>query len=224
MQKYGLECGVLTGALHDSLLIPFLPAHCNEMIAARKFKNYLRYTQLFPECKFIWFGDSGQGDIQTGLDMVKTLAPKLAAKGEPKIADESVTAAANAAVESTNVGRKMQPQMMGAFIQDVALKNGLKLKTAVGMRDTLAKQGVHVVNNYIEVALILARDLKVLTPQGLSVVCERAVQDLHVASAFFENPEVYAARRKEFNAALMHVNEFLTQNGLEGVKPRVHPS
>ena len=62
---YGVENpNVLTGDLRDSLLIPFAPSLSNDWISNRKFGSYVRYKRLFPECRFIWFGDSGQGDVQ----------------------------------------------------------------------------------------------------------------------------------------------------------------
>ena len=57
---------LLLGKLRDSLLIPFAPGYSNRKISGTKYENYLRYQQLFPECNFLWFGDSGQADIALG--------------------------------------------------------------------------------------------------------------------------------------------------------------
>lgn len=65
--RYGIYDAVcLFGELKDSVLIPFAPDFSNEKIAARKMDNIHRYIKLFPECRFCWWGDSGQGDILVG--------------------------------------------------------------------------------------------------------------------------------------------------------------
>eukprot|EP00051_Salpingoeca_urceolata_P006837 m.90410 g.90410 ORF g.90410 m.90410 type:complete len:165 (+) comp15008_c0_seq6:2579-3073(+) len=66
-EHYGIRGAVvLSGQLVDSLLIPFAPDHSNEWISKRKLDNIFKYIRVFPECKFLWFGDSGQGDIIVG--------------------------------------------------------------------------------------------------------------------------------------------------------------
>ena len=70
--SYGVENpNVITGVLSDSVLIPFAPSLSNDWISNRKFGSYVRYKRLFPECRFIWFGDSGQGDVQMGQKMLE---------------------------------------------------------------------------------------------------------------------------------------------------------
>jgi hypothetical protein len=61
---------VLSGKLRDSLLVLFKPATANAMISKRKFNNYELYKTCFPECAFMWFGDSGQGDVEVGARMM----------------------------------------------------------------------------------------------------------------------------------------------------------
>lgn len=62
---------VLSGHLKDSLLVPFKPTYANKLISARKLTNIEHYQKTFPESRFIWFGDSGQGDIIVGQQMIK---------------------------------------------------------------------------------------------------------------------------------------------------------
>lgn len=42
----------------------------NESIAAKKLENFLQYSELFPEYDFVFVGDSGQGDVRFGQDML----------------------------------------------------------------------------------------------------------------------------------------------------------
>lgn len=41
----------------------------NERIAQGKHRNFVRYSQLYPEADFVFFGDSGQGDVSFGRRM-----------------------------------------------------------------------------------------------------------------------------------------------------------
>lgn len=59
LQKFGFPTPVvLTGTLRTAL--------SNSGMSKKKFENYRKFKQLYPEYKFILFGDSGQGDIQFG--------------------------------------------------------------------------------------------------------------------------------------------------------------
>jgi hypothetical protein len=62
---------VLTGKLRDSILIPFKADYANELIASRKVDNFEKHAEVFPECSFIWFGDSGQSDVDVGVQLMK---------------------------------------------------------------------------------------------------------------------------------------------------------
>lgn len=46
----------------------------NDLIAEEKLANFERYRRVFPECRFVFFGDSGQGDVVFGEQM-RALAP-----------------------------------------------------------------------------------------------------------------------------------------------------
>ena len=42
----------------------------NELIAAKKFAGFVEYKRLFPEYRFVFCGDSGQGDAVAGREMM----------------------------------------------------------------------------------------------------------------------------------------------------------
>ena len=70
--RYGIHDAVcLFGELKDSVLIPFAKHTADRMVADRKMANIDGYLKIFPECKFVWFGDSGQGDMLVGDEMNK---------------------------------------------------------------------------------------------------------------------------------------------------------
>jgi len=41
----------------------------NQRIAEEKTRNFLRYRALYPECRFVFVGDNGQGDIDAGKSL-----------------------------------------------------------------------------------------------------------------------------------------------------------
>jgi hypothetical protein len=47
----------------------FLKLHSNERIAEKKLQNFQEYARLFPEYRFVFIGDSGQGDADFGAKM-----------------------------------------------------------------------------------------------------------------------------------------------------------
>ncbi len=47
----------------------FRHLHSSASIAKKKLANFAEYDQLFPEYEFVFFGDSGQGDADFGVEM-----------------------------------------------------------------------------------------------------------------------------------------------------------
>jgi phosphatidate phosphatase APP1 len=69
-----------TGTLHTLPLILFgdimsmrgVPLKNYSKIAEKKFKNFCKYAKLYPEYNFVFVGDNGQGDFETGELMLKS--------------------------------------------------------------------------------------------------------------------------------------------------------
>ena len=55
------RAAILTGSL--------LNVHSDAAIAEKKLENFSRYRRLYPEYRFVWTGDSGQGDAHFGEAM-----------------------------------------------------------------------------------------------------------------------------------------------------------
>eukprot|EP01066_Platyproteum_vivax_P001740 Platyproteum_vivax@DN12199_c0_g1_i1.p1 len=51
----------------------------NNSMAQKKFQNFQELVELWPECKFVWVGDSGQGDISFAKQMLLHYPDKIAA-------------------------------------------------------------------------------------------------------------------------------------------------
>lgn len=49
----------------------FLNLFTKQSIQARKLQNFVRERALFPECRFMFIGDSGQADPQVGAEMLR---------------------------------------------------------------------------------------------------------------------------------------------------------
>lgn len=171
---------VLTGRLRDSVLIPFKPAVANSMICERKLANFAEHAKMFPECVFLWFGDSGQSDIEVGIQLMQ------------------------------------RPRVLGAFIQDVSMGDGMTLKTPRVDREALDAAGVHVVNNYVDVACLLHQKGRI-TPLGLQSTASSACATLKVIESSFSKSVVFDVRRAELNASVARANGFLTAAGVPSV-------
>lgn len=62
LRAFGLEgATILCGSLRN--------VHSNASIADRKLQNFVEYAALYPEYRFLFFGDSGQGDATFGRRM-----------------------------------------------------------------------------------------------------------------------------------------------------------
>jgi hypothetical protein len=181
--RYKLKVGVMGGFLSDSVLIPFNMGYCNKLIAHTKYNNFLNFASIFPECSFLWMGDSGQADIEAGLDMVRK-------------SDE------------------LRLAFLAGYIQDVALADGVGLKTPAAKREALAAERIHVVDNYVEAALDLqAKGL--IGMDGLATVASAAATELQEARARFEDDRIWESRRTEFNRQFERVNALLEAHGQE---------
>ena len=55
-------------------------------VAHKKYRDMIKYMELYPEYDFLFFGDDGQGDVQVAINALKN--PKLAVMGPgPRLSD-----------------------------------------------------------------------------------------------------------------------------------------
>lgn len=65
LREHGVSSAVMLSGAFTHLL-------GNSRIAEKKFDNFSRYVQLYPEYGFVFTGDSGQGDVAFGEQMLAT--------------------------------------------------------------------------------------------------------------------------------------------------------
>lgn len=63
--------GMLCGKTSDLLWAAFDRKRAFAKMAIQKYHNFDMMSSCYPECKFVWFGDSGQGDIVAGQMMME---------------------------------------------------------------------------------------------------------------------------------------------------------
>jgi len=117
LMKFGVKVPftMLTGSI--------LKLFTNEAMAQKKYDNYLEYKVIYPEFRFFFFGDSGQGDIITGQMMQKLVQEK-------KTAGDDIT----------------------VCIHDIHLGNDAP-KSSPARRQELANSGVFLFDTYISTAM-----------------------------------------------------------------------
>lgn len=92
----------------------------HDAMAARKFTNFCQYARLFPEYRYVWVGDSGQGDIEFARMMLR--ASRDGAVAVP----------------------------IHAFIHDVTSGGTNQGLTPPEERAALAAEGIYVFDSYVQ--------------------------------------------------------------------------
>eukprot|EP00053_Salpingoeca_punica_P019827 m.203078 g.203078 ORF g.203078 m.203078 type:complete len:1051 (+) comp17732_c0_seq2:2266-5418(+) len=158
---YGLKRAiVLSGQLRDSLLVPFAPDISNKMVARRKLTNINFYMQVFPECQFIWFGDSGQGDILVGQKLLQDDPERVTMK-EVFIQD---------VVLSDGISFKTPPELREELRKDHVHVTDNYMQVAV----ELHRQGFLDAEGLKQVAIMSAKQIRQLLPKCRSFATARA--------------------------------------------------
>jgi hypothetical protein len=174
----------------------------NAGMAARKAENYKLYHALFPEFRVVWLGDSGQGDIATGLQMLRI--------HEQDEADAAAEAAATAVVavdagvdeEGMACGsgsvRWWPPPAPLVLIHDVCASNQTPYSDEA-KRAALLAAGVHIFDSYADAACLAFEHL-LLSESALRSVLDAVTREL--PSIVFRSPEQRAARLADYHRAM----------------------
>eukprot|EP00041_Stephanoeca_diplocostata_P027078 m.739802 g.739802 ORF g.739802 m.739802 type:complete len:506 (+) comp23110_c0_seq5:699-2216(+) len=68
LTEHGIEQpNVLTGLLVGTTHTDVASTKSRQWVTDRKFDHYIKYMNVFPEAQFVWFGNTGQGDVQRGM-------------------------------------------------------------------------------------------------------------------------------------------------------------
>jgi len=174
----------------------------NAGMAARKAENYQLYHALFPEFRVVWLGDSGQGDIATGLQMLRIHAQDEADAAVEAAATPAVVAVDAAAEEGSTCGsgsvRWWPPPAPLVLIHDVCASNQTPYSDE-GKRAALLAAGVNIFDSYADAACLAFEHL-LLSEAALRSVLDAVTREL--PSIVFRSPEQRAARLADYHRAM----------------------
>jgi len=170
----------------------FLTAFEKEAMANKKFENFKEFRQLYPEYRFVFTGDSGQGD------------PILGGKMFALMKEEE---------EETKVKHGGEVTVL---IHDVCKKNNTPITDQKG-RDGYAKNGIHFYDSYVTAALI-SYESKLISEEGLLYVMTEAQKSFD--QIHFTDENMKKAREKELHAAVESCHKFLESQKKKDEKKR----
>ncbi|RHY26649.1 hypothetical protein DYB32_007427 [Aphanomyces invadans] len=147
------------------------------LFAGLKLDNFVRYTTLFPEYKFVFFGDSGQGDALLASQMRALFPDKVCKRGL----------------------RGMPPnddfmQVVATFIHDIDPAS--PLTGDGGLKADYSKNGVHFYNNYAA-AGILAFEMGLISKEDATSVVQSCHDELDSMTFTGRDSTTKHAQRKE---------------------------
>jgi len=172
------EAVVLPGTLKAVVQTIFQPGHGHRAMGERKLEVFAQYAQLHPQARFIFIGDSGEGDIDFALAFMTCLG----------------------------VGLAKDRRDRAAVIHDVVQPDGVAPRTPAARRAELRLGGVHVFDTFAGAALELHR-LGFLDADGLRTAAHGCLEDFgQIQMEEFCSPEVFETRRAELLRDLRAVN------------------
>jgi len=167
------EATVLQGTLENVVRCLFQPAEARRGMGQQKEKAFNEFVDLYPEARFVFFGDSGEGDVDFALAFMQDAAGAAA----------------------VSVGRV-------ALIHDVVGADGVEPKTSPEEREALGRRGVHVFDTYVGAALHLFR-LGILDEGQLRRAAQSCADELYErAPGEFRSLDVSKARTEELRRDL----------------------
>lgn len=175
------EAVVLPGTLKAVVQTIFQPNHGHRAMGERKFEVFLQYAQLHPQARFVFVGDSGEGDIDFALAFMTCLGDGLAKDRRDR----------------------------AALIHDVVQSDGVAPRTPAARRAELRLGGVHVFDTFAGAALELHQH-GFLDANGLRTAAHGCLEDFgQIQMEEFCSPEVFETRRSELLRDLRAVNAAL---------------
>jgi hypothetical protein len=179
-------CGTVTASL----------AH--KLMAARKLANHTLHSSLFPECRLVFVGDSGQADVEFALQMVTA---------------QSHMRAALEARDPASPLRLVPPPL--ALIHDICGSDQKPL-TAQPQRARLRARNIHVFDSYVDAATLCCSH-GMLTPAALFAVIDETTTCLSkVKFGMGTNEAQRVARLQEFTLAVRRAHYMLSAGEEEG--------
>ncbi|CAE8671158.1 unnamed protein product [Polarella glacialis] len=178
------EANILQGTLQNVVRVLVQPEEAHRGMGEQKEKVFNQFAALHPEARFVFFGDSGEGDVDFSLAFVK---------GQP-LAEFSSSPRAERV----------------ALIHDVVGADGVTPKTDLERRKMLDYAGVYVFDTYIGAAERLYR-LGFLDEWSLRQLSQSCVDEFaQIPEDTFHSPEVFCARQAELRRDMQCANITLT--------------
>lgn len=192
------EATVLPGTLQNVVryVLPGQKEQAKAMMGEQKENVFLQFACLHPEARFVFCGDSGEGDIGFAIPFM----------------EESVGGGESGLDLASFCSSRMRRDR-AALIHDVVDAEGVHPRTSAKQRQALREQGVIIFDTFLGAAVELYR-LKFLNHTGL----RRAVQTcccefFEIPQGEFRSPHVCEARREEFERDLQLANQALREYG-----------
>lgn len=183
MDEVGIaEAVVLPGTLRAVVQTIFQPGQGHRAMGERKLEVFGQFAQLHPEARFVFVGDSGEGDVDFALAFM------AASSILPKDRRDRV-----------------------ALIHDVVHPDGVRPKTPTARRAELRLGGVIVFDTFAGAALEL-HQLGFLDVDGLRSAAHGCLDEFaELPAEDFFSVEVFETRRSELLKDLRNVNAALRE-------------
>jgi len=177
----------------------------NVSMARKKVENFTLYHFLFPEHRVVWLGDSGQGDILVGLELL--------ALHDKWVAD--MTAHFNGrATAADDIDAVVLPPRPLVLIHDLRHSNQTPYNNEA-QRVAYAAKGVYLFDLYLEAAAIAFKH-GLLSPAGLRYVTRATEAEFARADSGgvgggwrWGSIRQQQARHDEYRRAMAHAAELL---------------
>jgi len=168
-------------------------------VAHKKYKDMVKYMELYPEYDFIFFGDDGQGDVQVAINALKN--PKLAVMGPgPRLSDVFIHKVLRTA-ESAALSETPDIHSPKSFPESLSMDKVFRLFSI--RHEKRHKDQIHHYANTIDAALVMyERDY--ISLEGLYHVTLQSCMDL--LRLLRRGVYQHKAWRKEYGKAL--INEY----------------
>lgn len=174
------EATVLKGTLQNVAMALINKKEAHKGMGEQKGNEFNRFADLHPDAKFVFFGDSGEGDVDFARNFMKGFA---------------------------NSSRT--PPDRAAFIHDVVEADGVRPKTDETSREMLRQKGVYVFDTYAGAAKVLF-DLGFLDKVGLRRALQFCCEEFQkIPPGSYDMPCIYATREAELKRDGHCITRFL---------------
>lgn len=177
------EATVLPSSLGTIVRSLFQPDKASHVMAEQKAETVVQFAALYPEARFVFIGDSGEGDIEF----------------------------ANVFMRCEGNGTEQDVTQRVALVHDVTDWNGVRPRSNKIERASLQVRGIFVFDTYAGAAIVLHR-LGFLDHEGLKIVAQGCAKEFsEIRQENFASLEVFRARSAEFSRDLQEVNAALRE-------------